>query len=577
MKARLPLIALLLVSVAAVAIQTQRTRKPAPPVSLTAYIPQDALLTIESPDFAGLLHQWTSSPQSAAWLKSDNYAVFENSHLFGRLAGAQSEFAAVAGIPAGNALLNQVAGSQSVFAWYDVGSLEFLYITRMPAQQAAQTQLLQSRGSFSRRHAGNADFYVRTGGEPTRSVAFAQVPSPSGDLLVLATREDLIANALELIAGNRKSSVTEEPWFHDASAALPPEKTAPVLHMVLNLDRIVPMPSFNTYWIQQNITWMKQFRAASSDLYVEPSRFREERVLLPKSPLAEAPDNATLTQLAALVPANTGVFRAIATTDPDDAVSILNEKLLGNYKPAKTRDLYAGDPDLAAPKTGSANDLEVPIDTPPPVSATASSEALTAALKSAHLKSVLTLSSAQPADGLWVPIHSAVLLQTTAPIDPDTLAAALQQSLRGSLTAASIGIDFRPVNLSGHIIYALTGPRPLFFAPASTPDLLILTDDRSLLLTLLSQPTPAASSAAPANLIAGFDHTSQRAPYARLTSLIDHTNAAPAAGAERSPAFFSQNLRSLSDSFATLASERVVERTVDQNLRQTVTYLWQTP
>ncbi len=573
MKTRLTLIALLCVSVAAVAIQTARPHKPAAPASLTAYIPQDALLTIESPDFAALLHRWTNSPQSAAWLKSNNYAVFENSHLFDRLAGAQDEFAHAAGVPAGNALLNQVAGTRSVFAWYDVGNLEFLYITLMPAQQSAQSQLLQSRGSFSRRHAGSADFYVRTSGSPERTVAFAQ----TGDLLLLATREDLIANALELIAGHGNSSVAQEPWFHDASAALIPEKTAPALHMVLNLDRIVPMPSFYTYWIQQNITWMKQFRAASADLYLEPNRFREERVLLPKSPSPEAPDNATLAELAASVPANTGVFRATATTDPADAVRALDEKLLGNYKPEKPRDLYADDPDLSAPQTGSASDFETRIDMPPPVSAASSSEALTTAIKAAGLNAVLTLSSAQPASGLWVPIHSAVVLRTTQPIAPATLGAALQQSLRGTLTAATIGIDFRPAAISDHTIYSLAGPRPLFFASASTSNLVVLSDDQELLLSLLNHPPVTAPNAAPANLIAGFVHTSQRLPYSRLTSLIDGTNVAPVAGADKTPALFSQNLRSLSDSFDSVESERVVESTVDQSLRQTVTYIWQTP
>jgi hypothetical protein len=91
-------------------------------------------------------------------------------------------------------------------------------------------------------------------------------------------------------------------------------------------------------------------------------------------------------------------------------------------------------------------------------------------------------------------------------------------------------------------------------------------------------------------LIAVFNHSSQRAPYLRLTSLIDGTNnqthesrntAAPRpngmVGVASTPTFFSRSLGSLSDAFANLQSERVVERTVDSNLRQTVTYVWQTP
>ena len=62
----------------AIAYQIRATHPQAAPASLTGYIPQDALLTIESPDFATLLHQWNNSAESKAWLTSDNYAVFQN-------------------------------------------------------------------------------------------------------------------------------------------------------------------------------------------------------------------------------------------------------------------------------------------------------------------------------------------------------------------------------------------------------------------------------------------------------------------------------------------------------------------
>jgi hypothetical protein len=606
-KLRLLIVCLLTAAMAAAAIAFQtHAAHPEPAPSLTAYIPQDALLSIESPNFAALLHRWQSSPQSRSWLSSDNYSVFQNSRLFGRLSDAQDQFAAAAGIPAGAHLLNQVAGQQSVFAWYDVGNLEFLYITRMPAAQADQTELLQSRAKFERRHAGNADFFIRTDTPAQgqqRTVAFAQVSTPSGDLLLLATREDLIANALALIAGKAQvQSLAQEPWFTDASAALPPEHSPPALHMVLNLDRIVPMPQFRTYWVQQNISWMKQYRAAVSDLYLEPTAFREERALLPKStePPPSATDAIDATALTTLAPPHTGFFRALATSDPADAVTALQEKLLGPYTPARPRNDFAPDPDLDTPQAGSGTDLETRIDTPPPVTPKATCDALTQALTSAHFDAVLTLSSAQsPATkaALWIPIHSAVVLHAANPWNPQSLAAALQQSLRGSLTAASLGIEFHPSVTANQTVYALTGPRPLFFAVIASPrrgNLAILADDQPLLLAILQQSTqPAPSAATPATLIAGFDHTSQRAPYARLTALIDGTNHPPTAtppspsdpntpapdpaqSTPATPTFFSQNIRSLSDTFAALQSERLVQRTQDGNLRQTVTYQWQT-
>jgi hypothetical protein len=598
MKLRAAIALFLITASVAIAYRIHTAQQSIAPASLTAYVPSDALLTIESPDFAALLQQWTNSAECKSWLASDNNSVFQNSRLFGRLSDAQTSFATAAGIPAGVDLLHEIAGKQSVFAWYDIGKLEFLYITRMPAGQADRTQLFQARSSFQRRHAGNTDFYIRTSGTDYSTVAFARVPSSTGDLVLLATREDLMANALTLIsASSSANSVAHEPWFRDVSAALPAEKSAPALHMVLNLDRIAVEPHFRSYWIQRNITWTQQFRAAVSDLYIESKDFREERVLLPK-PTAAEPATLNLASLATLPPPATGVYRVVATQDPTVAVAAIREKLLGSYAAASSNPESAPDPTVGSPQTGSATDLETHIDVPPPVSPSSSTDSLANLFQTIGLDSVLTLSSAQnPSDpqGLWIPIHSAVVLHAANPANQQALASALEQTLRGQLTAASIGINFQPTKISGIPISALTGPRQLFFAITNSPaqgNLILLADDESLLSDLLHNLAASSpgNTPIPATSIAVFNHSTQRAPYLRLTSLIDGTNH-PAGNAPKpaattpdtttgetptAPAFFSQDLGSLSNTFADLESERAVERLVDSNLRQTIIYTWKT-
>ena len=572
---------LMLCALTAWAWQEHARARNAPP-TLAAMLPQGALLTIESPDFATLLADWNTSPQARAWLASDNYNVFSNSRLFSRLSDAQDEFFATAfqgTAPASSALLTQVAGKQSIFAWYNVGNLEFLYITRMASAQQLQTALLQQRSHFAPRQAGGQTFYIRTSKDsPARTVAFATVPDPAGkgDLLLLATREDLLAGALTLLAGEAPSTaLAAEPWYTEANAALVPESASrnPTLHMVLNLERIVPMAYFRSYWVQQNITEMAQYRSAVADLYRDPGAFREERALLPKAPADPADHLPDLAALAAMPPAD-GVFRATATQDPALAVTALEEKLLGRqHKPAQTAE-QAPDAELAPSESGSTSDLETRIDAPAPVSATYSNEALTAALKSAGLDAVLTYSSAQQPSAtapLWVPIHNEVILHASGSWNLETLEAALQQSLRGTLTTARLGIEFRPAT-QPHV-YTLTGPKPLFLA--LTGNLALLSDDEKLLAATL-QKASAPESKAGATTIAGFNHTAQRAPFARLTSLIDSTNSTPAADPDtpKTPAFFSQNLRSLSDAFAALQSERFTETRQGATTRQTVLYQW---
>ena len=587
---RIAIASSLLVALSAAAFQVARQH--AAPPTLAAMLPQGALLTIESPDFSALLHDWNTSPEQHAWLASANYSEFQNSRLFGRLSDAQDQFFKLAfgqSAPAGTDLLTQVAGRQSIFAWYDIGNLEFIYITRMPSAQSLQTSLLKARSSFGRRQQGSETSYIRTSKDtPTRTVAFAQV----GDLLILATREDLMAGALALVdKTDGADSVSQEPWFTEASAALPAQ--SPVLHMVLNLDRIVPMPYFRSYWVQQNITEMKQYRAAVADLYRETANgapeFREERALLLRTPdPAAAPKQLALSGLSALAASpdsTSGTFRAVLTADPAVAVEAVQTKLLGRGAKAATQQEAAPDASIGVTLQGSVSDLETRIDDPAPLAASASSDGLRDALNKTGLDAVLTVSTASlPASdaSLWVPIRSAVVLRGSSPWDPATVEGALDRMLRGSLTTGTLGIEFHRSTSGSQAVYAIAGARPLFFAPVSTPalgNLLILTNSEALLTELLKATAqPVAEDSRPESVIAGFDHASQRAPYARLTSLIDATNSAPAgADTPAAPAYFSGNLRSLSDAFASLRSERLVERRDNLTVRQTVTYQWQRP
>src|SRR5258708_35777790 len=89
-------------------------------------MPEGAVLCIEAKDFAGLLHDWSSSPEKAQWVKSDNYAVFSNSRLFLRLSKASDEFKAAAGISPDMNFLGQAAGQESALSLYDIGARQFL-------------------------------------------------------------------------------------------------------------------------------------------------------------------------------------------------------------------------------------------------------------------------------------------------------------------------------------------------------------------------------------------------------------------------------------------------------------------
>jgi hypothetical protein len=89
--------------------------------------------------------------------------------------------------------------------------------------RAANTPLLALRDKFEERTSGDTTFYVRTQTDPdsgqTRTVAFAV----RGDYLLLATREDLLANALALMQHPAGRTLATDAWYSNATAVpLPP-------------------------------------------------------------------------------------------------------------------------------------------------------------------------------------------------------------------------------------------------------------------------------------------------------------------------------------------------------------------
>lgn len=544
------------------------------PVNLESDLPPGALLTIESPNFAALLASWNTSPEQTAWLKSANYSAFTNSRLFSRLGDAQTEFENAGNTAFGPDFLHQVAGKESIFAWYDIAKLEFVYITHLPPGRAATLDLLKQRPSFSRREASGIPFFVKTvqpGGEngPTqpRTIAFAT----AGDYLILGTREDLVASTLALIAKPQPAdSMAGEAWYTAAESAAQGKHGD--LHMLLDLQRIAATPAFRTYWIQQNVTQTKSYRSAVVDLYRESSQFREERTLLPASPPESAP--VDLGRLESLAPSRTGVYRATALPSAQDALATIEEKVLLRNQTSSATSTAAPTADLTTPDPGSSVDLETRIDTPilKPESAATIDVPLLSQLSQAGLEGIMTLDRTGDATGPFVPIHSAVVLQARHPWNVPALQSAILASLRARLT-----VDTRSLAWTGSSNrFTLGDAHPIqLFVDNNTA---ILTDDPAFLDDILQQRTTAPHTQS-ATLIAAFHHTQERRPYLQLTSALAFTSSptkpdddTPTEG--KNPDFLHNTVGSLSTSFQSLDTERIVEHIDGAVIRQTVTYRW---
>jgi hypothetical protein len=536
-----------------------------PEPALSRYFPSGALLYLQAKDFSSLLSSWDNSDENRLWLKSSNYEVFSRSRLFLRLKDANTEFSKAAGVPTDTNLLRQIAGKQSAVAIFDIGKLEFLYITRLPSASSMQSALWQTRSSFETRSAGGVTFFLRRDPESQREVAFAI----AGDYLLLATREDLLAGALQLMASGDAHSIEAEPWWSQSVAAAGPEGD---LRMVLNLEKIVPSPYFRSYWVQQNITDMKQYSAAISDLALSGKEYREERILLRKT--AATNDTSAgagplgVADIVRLVPAQAGVYEATANPAPGDCLALLQTKILAPHLGPAAAAKLAPQVQLTNGETGSGADLETRIDQPPAKASVA--EDSVAALKDLLAKNPVSAmlkvqSTEEDKDGVFVRIHSAVALLGQSEWDASAVRSALVDFVRPSLTTVDLGVEWQK---NGEY-FELNG---LWTLRVAVRGKYLLISDQAGLLTGMLANGNQKTTLKPAAFVAGFDHQKEKDNFARLTGLLDKPEGGPGAGS--APNFFSDNIAGLSSALAGLSSERIVVRDAGSKVIQTVTYEW---
>jgi hypothetical protein len=542
-----------------------------PSASLARLMPQDAVLFLEARDFRAALSDWNTSPQKQLWLNTDNHEVFSRSRLFLRLQQAQDEFAAAAGLTPDMSFLGDVAGEQSALAVYDIGKLQLLYVTHLPSARAMQSGIWQQRGKFETREINGKQFYVRTDPQSQRVAAFAI----ADDYLILATREDIVAGALSLLANQKTRALSQQGWFVDAIQAA---KEPGELRLVVHLAEVAKTPQFRTYWVQQDITEMRQYESSVSDLFRAAATYREERVLLLKDRPESSPDtvdaSSQVAELMRLVPPETGFYRASALPTVDDSLALLEQKVLAPRLGPTPDSRFAPNAPSVGQPTGGKTNLDVRIDVPPSTSATPSSgdSALKELVKQANVRAALQLHGSQAdADGIFVRLHSTIVLRAAADWDEASVQQAIQRMIAPGLTASTLGVQWKKAGVA-QAYSELDGLARIALAVRGKY-LLVSNDPATLaaVLTRFSQPVSAEA----AIYYAGFDHARERQNFYRLTSVIDQPSRTGAANNEpREPQFFSQNVAGLSQTLAAVKSQSIIAKRKGGVESQTVLYEW---
>lgn len=525
------------------------------PKALAELFPASPLLYLEAKNFAGLVSDWNASKVKAEWLASADYNVFSKSRLFLRLSDAQTEFAAAAGLSPDMTLVATAAGSNSALALYDIGSLEFLYITRMPQSKAFETMLWQSRAKFQPRKSAGLDYYVRR--QQNRLAAFAV----TNDLLLIATDEQALASALALIAGQPAPPMRQEQWYQRATAA---QTNAGDVRLVMNFDRVARTPYFRSYWVQQNTRELMQFDAAIADLDRGPSEFRERRTLLRGEAGADLrPAEAVIGELVRYAPADAGLVRAWAKPANAMVLAMVQGLIVPQAKESQPLSVAPGIGNIDA-VTGGEQDLEVHIDEPPVADASATIDwsALRTLIDTNGPGAVLQVETSQTGD--FVRLPSAVAILGAKTWEAGAVQSALGDVAAHAWTVSGIGAGwvqrgpYQTLDGLGRLSFAISGR------------VLIVSSSETLLPAMLAQRGATVLPAAAYS--ARYLHVQELPKYARLTSMIDVASGRSDGGEAREPLFFSENIASLGRALGRVSAVSVESHDDGGTVSQTVLY-----
>ena len=512
-------------------------------------------------DFAALLADWKGSEEKRLWLEGDNFQVFSRSRLYLKLQQAQTEFAAAAGVPPDMDLLANVAGSQSALAIYDIGKIEFLYITRLSSDRFADGALWKTRGNYQPRQSSGIDYYIKT--DPaSKRVAAAK------DYVVLATREDVLAGALALISGQAGSSVAGEQWFDKSVHAA---KSPSELRMVMNLDKLTRSPHFRSYWIQQNITELGQYAAAIADAGRATGELHEARVLLRTAEIAPAWNETAVGEVLRLAPANASVYRAWASPSAQTAFELLRRKIFNPHPETQIASKTAPVVALDGGAVGDESELEIRIDEPPlDTGAPDTGSELRKLLEAVPLEAMLDIGSTRvQQDGVFVGTESGVALLRASDWDAAAVRNAMTAAFATMLTEDQIGVHWVDRGAGANSYSELDGLQSL--ALATHGRVLVIATTKELLEAMLAGPANSPSTSG-ARYAAAYRHSNELPNFIKMMRLIDNPLAKQTAGDAPEPAFFSGNIASLGQTLARIGSESIVVHDTGSIVTQYVVY-----
>jgi len=530
------------------------------PQPLSNWMPGGALLYLESSDFATQLRDWNRSEVKTKWLAGRNHEQFLTTRLVLKLKEVYAEFSSAAGFEPDLDELETVAGTDTALALYDIGRLDLVYISRLPSAQLGQNVLTRVRAGYQARNAAGESYFVRQSGNRTTAFAVA------GDYVVVSTREDLLAAALERIRGNTAGrSISQETWYEDAFRAMAAEATGPVaVRLVMDLPNVIRTPYFRSYWIQRNAADFRNYSAFLSQVKRNAGALEETRVLI-RSEQAPIPAHESATvELQRHIPDGAGLFRLWDTSSVDFAMDIIRQKFFAAGPGKSIARQNAPGLSFDGP-AGSEADLQTRIDEAPKPSLAGALtlEPFKALVESAGLEAILHLESSLPQDDTtFVRSDAAVALRASSSWNAADVRSALTAAVASYQSVSAIGLEWRNIASGNYTLSQWDGLLPMtIYVDGQT---LWIARTPALLSSALNHSTTTVPQ--PGTYLARYIHRSELSPYLKIMRMLDLSDQ------PNYSSFFSENIGSLASALDVIQSVSV--KTNDSGLvqRQAIRY-----
>ncbi len=292
--------------------------------------PRQAVLYLQIADLPAFLKLWNESKFKETYLESDNFYDFKNNHLGRKLASRWQEFNEAAGFEINLDVLSGLAENQAAIAVYDVGKLDFVFISPVSDEIFAAMKFAANRDKFTEEKLDDVTtIYSVTvkadRGRQKQELIFAQLKNR----FIVTTSKTLLLQTLDNINETRaKNRLIDEPSFTALS-----EKIEPHLATVwLNQAALNDDYYFKRYWLMSDVKNLKNMRAGIFDFEVQDGRIIEKRKFLLDKTVEISPiNNADAAKMLTFLPSDIPFYR-MQSANPNSVDDAIEKMIFARQK-----------------------------------------------------------------------------------------------------------------------------------------------------------------------------------------------------------------------------------------------------